>query len=351
MITATETPVRTDTPIAADAPTNGIPIIQVDHLTKKFDDFTAVNDISFEVREGEIFGFLGPNGAGKSTTIKVLCTLLQPTSGHIRVAGYDVQESSDIVRSMIGIVFQDNSLDSDLTAQENMEFHCMVYHIPRNERKERIHRLLELMELTEFKDRRVKTFSGGMRRRLEIARGLLHEPRLMVLDEPTVGLDPQTRNYIWQYVRDLRKVHHTAIFMTTHYMDEAENCDRIAIIDKGQIVALDTPAALKKMVGEDQIELNTRDNARVIQAISEHFKVPVSERDGMVVIQVPSAESFAPKLLAELPALTGGVTIENLHIRRPSLEDVFLKLTGRTIREEEGSKDQRKLSLRRLGRI
>ncbi len=341
----------TETPIAADAPTDGVPIIQVDHLTKKFDDFTAVNDISFEVREGEIFGFLGPNGAGKSTTIKVLCTLLQPTSGHIRVAGYDVQESSDIVRSMIGIVFQDNSLDSDLTAQENMEFHCMVYHIPRSERTERIKRLLDLMELTEFKDRRVKTFSGGMRRRLEIARGLLHEPRLMVLDEPTVGLDPQTRNYIWQYVRDLRKVHHTAIFMTTHYMDEAENCDRIAIIDKGKIVALDTPAALKKMVGEDQIELNTRDNARVVQAVSEHFKVPVSERDGMVVIQVPSAESFAPKLLAELPALTDGVTIENLHIRRPSLEDVFLKLTGRTIREEEGAKDQRKLGLRQRGRI
>ncbi|MBI1281002.1 MAG: ATP-binding cassette domain-containing protein [Anaerolineaceae bacterium] len=336
---------------SAEKLSESVPIIQVDHLTKKFEDFTAVNDISFEVREGEIFGFLGPNGAGKSTTIKTLCTLLQPTSGHIRVAGYDVEEAPDVVRSMIGIVFQDNSLDSDLTAQENMEFHCMVYHIPRAERKERIKRLLDLMELTEFKDRRVKTFSGGMRRRLEIARGLLHEPRLMVLDEPTVGLDPQTRNYIWQYVRDLRKIHHTAIFMTTHYMDEAENCDRIAIIDKGQIVALDTPAALKKMVGEDQIELNTRDNVRVIQAVSEHFQVPVSERDGMVVIQVPSAESFAPKLLAELPTLTGGVTIENLHIRRPSLEDVFLKLTGRTIREEEGAKDQRKLNLRRMGRI
>ncbi len=351
MITAIETPLQTDAPLAADVPSEGIPIIQVDHLTKKFEDFTAVNDISFEVREGEIFGFLGPNGAGKSTTIKVLCTLLQPTSGHIRVGGHDVEKESDTVRSMIGIVFQDNSLDSDLTAQENMEFHCMVYHIPRSERVERIKRLLDLMELTEFKDRRVKTFSGGMRRRLEIARGLLHEPRLMVLDEPTVGLDPQTRNYIWQYVRDLRKVHHTAIFMTTHYMDEAENCDRIAIIDKGRIVALDTPAALKKMVGDDQIELSTRDNARVMDAIREHYQMPVSEREGLVVIQVPSAEQFAPKLLAELPGLTDGVSIETIHIRRPSLEDVFLKLTGRTIREEEGAKDQRKLTLRRMGRI
>ena len=351
MIKASETPFQTDTPVTAEKPPESVPIIQVDHLTKKFDDFTAVNDISFEVREGEIFGFLGPNGAGKSTTIKVLCTLLQPTSGHIRVGGFDVEKESDTVRSMIGIVFQDNSLDSDLTAQENMEFHCMVYHIPRSERKERINRLLDLMELTEFKDRRVKTFSGGMRRRLEIARGLLHEPRLMVLDEPTVGLDPQTRNYIWQYVRDLRKVHHTAIFMTTHYMDEAENCDRIAIIDKGHIVALDTPANLKKMVGDDQIELTTRDNTRVMEVIREHYQMPVDERDGLVVIQVPSAEQFAPKLLAELPALTDGVTIESLHIRRPSLEDVFLKLTGRTIREEEGSKDQFKLNMRRLGRV
>lgn len=351
MLNTTEAPPHTDTPTQNETPPSGTPIIQVDHLTKKFEDFTAVNDISFEVREGEIFGFLGPNGAGKSTTIKTLCTLLQPTSGHIRVAGYDVEESPDVVRAMIGIVFQDNSLDSDLTAQENMDFHCMVYHIPRSERAERIRRLLDLMELTEFKDRRVKTFSGGMRRRLEIARGLLHEPRLMVLDEPTVGLDPQTRNYIWQYVRNLRKVHNTAIFMTTHYMDEAENCDRIAIIDKGQIVALDTPTNLKKMVGEDQIELTTRDNTRVAEVIRTNYQMPVSEREGQVVIQVPSAEQFAPKLLAELPALTNGVTIESLHIRRPSLEDVFLKLTGRTIREEEGAKDQRKLNLRRLGRI
>ena len=351
MTTMTEAPIRTDAVLATEKPATGVPIIQVDHLTKKFEDFTAVNDISFEVREGEIFGFLGPNGAGKSTTIKTLCTLLQPSGGHIRVGGFDVEDDPDTVRSMIGIVFQDNSLDSDLTAQENMEFHCMVYHIPRAERAGRIKRLLDLMELTEFKDRRVKTFSGGMRRRLEIARGLLHEPRLLVLDEPTVGLDPQTRNYIWQYVRDLRQVHHTAIFMTTHYMDEAENCDRIAIIDKGQIVALDTPAELKKMVGDDQIELTTRDNARVVQVIAETYQVPVEEREGHVVIQVPSAESFAPKLLAELPTLTDGVTIETLHIRRPTLEDVFLKLTGRTIREEEGAKDQRKLNLRRMGRI
>lgn len=347
MMTMTKTPPFTDVYVP---PANHV--IQIDGLVKRFGDFTAVNNINLEVGEGEIFGLLGPNGAGKSTTIKVLCTLLQPTAGQIKVAGYDVQTQSDAVRSNIGIVFQDNSLDSDLTAQENLEFHCMMYHIPRAERAERIASLIELMELTEFKDRRVKTYSGGMRRRLEIARGLLHEPRLLILDEPTVGLDPQTRNYIWQYVRNLRTVHHTAIFMTTHYMDEAENCDRIAIIDKGQIVALDTPAELKKQVGVDQIELSTRDNARAVEVIRSHFQVSaVDEREMKVVVQVPDADRFAPRLLAELPTLADGLVIETLHIRRPTLEDVFLKLTGRLIREEEGAKDQRRLNLRRLGRL
>lgn len=326
-------------------------VISVSDLTRRFGDFTAVNKISFDVQEGEIFGFLGPNGAGKSTTIKIMCTLLQPTSGLVEVAGHDVTAEPGSVRAVIGIVFQDNSLDSGLTAQENLDIHCMMYKIPRAERSQRIKDVLALMELTEHKDRIVKTYSGGMRRRLEIARGLLHEPRLLILDEPTVGLDPQTRNYIWQYVRELRKQHGTAIFMTTHYMDEAENCDRIAIIDHGVIVALDTPTGLKKMVGDDRVELVTSDNRRVAQAIEAAHHLTVTERDGALTFQVAQADRFVPRLLAELPNQVEGVVVESIQIRRPSLEDVFLKLTGHLIREEDGDKDERRLALMRRRRI
>jgi len=327
------------------------PLIEVKGLVKHFGDFAAVKGIDFRVEEGEIFGFLGPNGAGKSTTIKIMCTLLQPTGGQVKVAGYDVTVDPSEVRRAIGIVFQDNSLDSGLTALENLEFHCMVYKIPRGERKQRIEGVLELMELTEHRGRIVKTFSGGMRRRLEIARGLLHEPRLLVLDEPTVGLDPQTRNYIWQYVRELRQRHGTAIFMTTHYMDEAENCDRIAIIDHGEIVALDTPIGLKKLVGDDRVELTTHDNSRVAKAITDRYQITTKVQDGKVVFQVPEADRFVPQLLVELPTLTGGVVVDSMQVRPPSLEDVFLKLTGRLIREEDGNKDERRLSMARRGRL
>jgi ABC-2 type transport system ATP-binding protein len=327
------------------------PLVSVDHLTKKFGDFTAVNDISFRVEEGEIFGLLGPNGAGKSTTIKMICTLLKPTSGTITVAGSNVVAAPDQVRSSIGIVFQDTSLDSGLTAQENLEFHCMMYHIPRGERVERIARVLDMMDLTDFKDRIVKTYSGGMRRRLEIARGLLHEPHLLILDEPTVGLDPQTRSYIWSYVNQLREQHHTSIFMTTHYMDEAENCDRIAIIDKGVIVALDTPEGLKRMVGEDRIELATQQNQRLTDLLAREHEIQASLQDGKVIFEAHDADHFVPRLMTEISHLAEPILIESMHIRRPTLEDVFLKLTGRTIREEEGDKDQRRLSLRQRGRL
>jgi ABC-2 type transport system ATP-binding protein len=324
------------------------PIITVQQLSKQFGNFTAVHNISFEVAEGEIFGFLGPNGAGKSTTIKMLCTLLRPTSGQAFVAGYDVRTQSDAVRSSLGIVFQDNSLDSGLTAQENLDFHCMVYRVPRSERKSRIDWALDLMGITEHRHRIVKTFSGGMRRRLEIARGLLHRPRLLFLDEPTVGLDPQTRKLIWDYVRDLRQSHHTAIFMTTHYMDEAENCDRIAIIDHGEIIALNTPAALKRMIGTDQIELETNDNARMIQAIEALQVTDFQQHGQKITLQVHEAERFVPRLLGSLP---DGVVVETLQVRGPTLEDVFIELTGRRIREDEGAKDEARLNMRQRGRI
>lgn len=328
-----------------------IPVISVSHLTKRFKDFTAVNDISFEVNQGEIFGFLGPNGAGKSTTIKMICTILKPTSGSIRVAGADVITQASQVRASIGIVFQDNSLDSGLTGQENLDFHCMMYHIPRHERASRIRTVLDMVDLTEYKDRIVKTYSGGMRRRLEIARGLLHEPRLLILDEPTVGLDPQTRSYIWQYVNQLRLRHQTTIFMTTHYMEEAENCDRIAIIDRGVIVALDTPERLKKRIGGDQVELITGNNAQLIHILESRYNIKATEHEGKIIFETSDADHFVPRLMAELAVEPKPALIEMLHIRRPTLEDVFLKQTGRTIREEEGEKDQRRLAQRQRGRI
>ncbi len=322
-------------------------------MRKQFGTLTAVDNIEFKVNTGEIFGFLGPNGAGKSTTIKMLCTLLKPTAGLLRVAGYDLTTHPDEVRRQIGIIFQDPTLDSGLTALENLEFHCIMYHVPKPERAGRIKYVLDLMDLTAHQGRTVKTFSGGMRRRLEIARGLLHRPHILFLDEPTVGLDPQTRNYIWQYVRRLRELHQTTIFMTTHYMDEAENCDRIAIIDQGKIVALDTPVNLKKEVGADRVELTTNDNGQMVRLLAENFQVGATEREGRLVLEVDQADRFVPRLLSELPSLGGGrLRVETLQIRQPSLEDVFLKLTGRLIREEdEGSKDERRLNLRKRRRL
>ncbi len=232
-------------------------IIEVTDLVKKYGDLTAVKGISCEVELGEIFGFLGPNGAGKTTTISILCTLLSPTGGSAKLDGRDVSTQRDRVRESIGLVFQDPSLDDTLTAKENLEFHAYAYRVPREERDDRIQEVLEMVELLDRQNDRLETFSGGMKRRLEIARGLLHYPKVLFLDEPTIGLDPQTRNSIWEYIRELKKKHRITIFLTTHYMDEAENCDRIAIIDYGEIIALDTPEGLKSQVGGDVIKIST----------------------------------------------------------------------------------------------
>jgi ABC-2 type transport system ATP-binding protein len=230
-------------------------VIEVQHLCKRFGDVVAVDDLSFTVPAGEIFAFLGPNGAGKSTTIKILTTLLRPTSGVVRVNGHDVVAEPDKVRRSFGIVFQDPSLDIDLTAWENMEIHGVLYDVPRKERRERIEQLLTLVELWDRKDSRVLTFSGGMRRRLEIARGLLHHPKVLFLDEPTLGLDPQTRNQMWNYLRELNRAEATTVFFSTHYLDEAERiAARIAIIDHGRIVALGTAEQLKQQTGGASLE-------------------------------------------------------------------------------------------------
>jgi ABC-2 type transport system ATP-binding protein len=230
-------------------------IIEVTDLTKRFGGFTAVDGISFRVREGEIFGFLGPNGAGKTTTIKMLTTLLRPTAGSIRLNGHDAITEAHAVRRSFGIVFQDPSLDDELTANENMEFHGVLYKVPSDVRRSRIEELLRLLELWDRKDDQVKHFSGGMKRRLEIARGLLHHPHILFLDEPTLGLDPQTRDHIWSHIKDLNRNKGITVFFTTHYMDEADRvATRLAVIDKGVIVADGRPDAIKEQTGQDSLE-------------------------------------------------------------------------------------------------
>lgn len=230
-------------------------IIEVKNLTKKFNGFTAVNQVNFRVKKGELFALLGPNGAGKTTTIKMLTTLLKPTLGEISINGFNPQTNSHAVRNSFGIVFQDQSLDDELTCQENMDFHGVLYSIPRETRKKRVKELLEYVELWERRDNLVKTFSGGMKRRLEIARGLLHHPKIFFLDEPTLGLDPQTRNKIWEYIKKLNKKEQITIFFTTHYMEEASQIAKwVAIMDRSKIVCQGTPQYLMKITKTNSLE-------------------------------------------------------------------------------------------------
>ena len=317
----------------------------MENLTKRFGDFTAVDAISFDIKKGEIFGLLGPNGAGKTTTISMLSTLLEPTSGNAQVNGIDIQEDQDGVRKSIGIVFQDQSLDEELTAWENMDFHGRLYRIPKEIREERITDLLQLVELEERKESLVKTFSGGMRRRLEIARGLLHEPAVLFLDEPTLGLDPQTRNHLWTYIQTLNHTKGITIILTTHYMDEADRlCDRIAIIDRGTIIAMDTPEELKKRVGSDVVTVTSPDSERIAQEISAPWISGAEQHDGQVTIRLHDAEEH----ITELIRLFGdhGYAITSVSIHKPTLEDVFLHYTGKTIREDEaGAADRMRMMM------
>jgi ABC-2 type transport system ATP-binding protein len=318
------------------------PVISVHGLTKTFGKVEAVRGIDLEVRRGEIFGFLGPNGAGKTTTINILCTLLRATAGSAEVAGIDVRSEPAAVRARIGLVFQDPSLDLQLTARENLEFHAFIYDVPAASRKTRIAEVLEMVELTDRADSAVQTFSGGMRRRLEIARGILHTPDVLFLDEPTIGLDPQTRRHIWAYLSELPKRAGVTIFMTTHYMDEAEYCDRIAIIDHGQIQAVGTPDELKSMVGGDIVTITTADNAAAAAQIAVLAGTQPIADNGSLRVEVSDGAGFVPRLVRE-----AGVEVTSVAFHRPSLDDVFLKLTGRAIREEEaGSSDQ----MRMMGR-
>lgn len=304
-------------------------VIEVKNLTKKFDGITAVDGISFDVQKGEIFGFLGPNGAGKSTTIGILATLIEPTSGEALINNFNVMKDRNKVRKSIGLVFQDPSLDDRLTAEENLRFHARLYEITPADYKIRVEEVLDLVELKDRRNDLVRTFSGGMKRRLEIARGLIHYPAVLFLDEPTIGLDPQTRAHLWEYILRLKKEKEMTIFMTTHYMNEAEYCDRIAVIDRGKIVALDTPENLKKKIGGDIIRMKSAEKEKLEKEIKEKYNLAAKEgEDGFIQIEVENAETFMPRLFNELDC-----KIESIELRRPTLDDVFLSLTGRVIRE------------------
>ncbi len=310
-------------------------IITVQNLSKQFKSLAAVNDISFSVDEGEVFGFLGPNGAGKTTTINILCTLLSASAGSAAIAGHDCAKDPDQVRAAIGLIFQDTTLDSGLTAYENLKFHAYLYNLDRKLTERRIDEMLAVVELDGRKHDLIKNFSGGMKRRLEIARGLLHYPRVLFLDEPTIGLDPQTRNTIWDFINRLRKKEKITVFMTTHYMDEAENCDRIAIMDHGRIIALDTPAMLKETVHGDIVTLITSDNKRAIAEIEKAFGLRTWDENGGLCIEAERGDELIPKLIRTLTVQTTSVGL-----KKPTLNDVFLRLTGRTIRDDTIQNDR-----------
>jgi len=319
-------------------------IIKVENLVKKYGELAAVDDISFNVSPGEIFGFLGPNGAGKTTTINILCTLSKLTSGRAVINGFDVLRQQSQVRQSIGLVFQDPSLDERLSALQNLRFHAMVYNVPTIVRNQRIEQMLNMVELWDKRNSIVNTYSGGMKRRLELARGLLHHPKVLFLDEPTLGLDPQTRNHIWEYMLEMRRNEGTTIFLTTHYMDEAEKAERIAIIDHGKLVVMDTPKKLKRMVGKDIISVKTDDNDRAAEEIQSRYQTEARHDSDELTFEVSNGEKFLPTFIKEF-----STKIISIRLRRPTLEDVFLKLTGREIREEEVS-DVFKAMTRQHGR-
>jgi len=353
MLRPVDAPTQEAPRLDAFASANGAapaPAISVEGLVKRYGEVEAVRGIDFAVQAGETFGFLGPNGAGKSTTINMLCTLVQPSGGSAHVAGHDVVRERDDVRRNIGLVFQETTLDGYLTAEQNLSLHAELYGMPRATVAERLRQVMEMVGLWERRSSLVMTFSGGMKRRLEIARGLLHSPRVLFLDEPTVGLDPQTRSSIWSYIEELKRDEDITIFLTTHYMDEAEYCDRIAIMDRGTIVALDTPQALKASVAVDRVQIQTEDNEAAIAALRERFGIEATVAEGAVTFGVPAGAEFVPRLFDEWdPAHPA---IRSVNVSRPSLDDVFMSYTGTTIRdaEESGQSDMHRNMARMMSR-
>ena len=301
-----------------------MPAIVTENLVKRFGDFTAVDGLTIEIRPGELFAFLGPNGAGKTTTIHMLCTLLRPTAGSARVAGHDCVKEAWAVRRAIGLVFQESTLDKDLTAYENLWFACYLQNLTSRVATERIAEILRLFELTDRKDHMTKHLSGGLRRRLDIARGVLHRPRILFLDEPTIGLDPQARRQIWQFLDTLRRQEETTLFVTTHYLEEAETCDRVGIIDHGRLIALDTPEELKQVFKGDVVQIRSDRLNELARAIREQFQLSPQVTDRGLLLEVTDGEAFLPQLIRSF-----GDQIAGINIQRPSLNEVFLHLTGR----------------------
>jgi ABC-2 type transport system ATP-binding protein len=310
-------------------------IINTENLTKKFNGFTAVDSISFKVNKGEIFGFLGPNGAGKTTTIKMLTTLLNPTNGTAEVAGFKVNKNKDDVRKNIGIVFQEPALDTELTGRENLDFHARMYGLGKEKRKNRIDEVLKLVDLEDKQNNLVKFYSGGMKRRLEIARGLMHYPTVLFLDEPTLGLDSQTRQAIWAYIKKMNKEEQTTIFLTTHYMDEADSlCDRIGIIDHGKILVIDSTENLKNSIGNDVIVLSSSDNSKILNRLEKESWIKNTKMyDSYLTLGVKRGEEKIPLIIEIAQSLNE--KIKAISVRKPTLDDVFLSYTGRKIRDNE----------------
>jgi len=322
--------------------------IEIKNLTKNFNGLKAVDDISFDVKEGEIFGLLGPNGAGKTTAIKMLATLLTPTKGEARVWGYDILRQKNEVRNSIGIVFQEPALDNRLTGFENLDFHARLYGLTSEVRKKRIEEVLDLVELKDKANTLVIKYSGGMQRRLEIARGLMHYPKVLFLDEPTLGLDPQTRRRIWDYILKLNQKEKITIILTTHYMEEADYlCQRIGIIDFGKIVALDTPQNLKNILGGDVISIEAFPPEKAFEILKTFSWIKkINQYNGIINLNVERGENKIP-LLMKIDQKEAGFEIKSVNLRKPILEDVFLYFTGKTIRENEASQTEKnKMTMR-----
>jgi ABC-2 type transport system ATP-binding protein len=313
------------------------PAIVVDHIVKKYGQFTAVDDISFNVKEGEIFGLLGPNGAGKSTLIRMMTTLIPITAGKALIGGHDVSKEADAARRMIGVIPQALTSDLDLTVDENLNIYAKLYDVPAKERKKSIDELLELVDLTKWRGAATKTLSGGMRRRLEIARGLVHHPRIFFLDEPTTGLDPVSRVAVWEMLGNIKSQRQLTILITTHYMDEADRlCDRIAIVDHGKLVALDTPMALKSSVPgstviEAQFESAPADWEQRLQALDDVTSV---QREGAGMFRVLTGNGSRTTTQLVETAVASGVAVKTLSVQNTTLDDVFVHYTGRQLRDE-----------------
>ena len=322
--------------------------ISIRDMSKKFNGFTAVESISLEVEEGELFGLLGPNGAGKTTTLNLLSTLLKPTSGSAKIAGFSITDNKDDVRKNIGIVFQDPALDSELTGKENLEFHAMMYGMEKEDRNKRINEVLELVELSDKADVITSKYSGGMRRRLEIARGLMHKPKVLFLDEPTLGLDAQTRRRIWEYIKRLNRESGITIILTTHYMEEADYlCDRVAIIDHGKIVAMNSPKNLKSTLGGDVISLEIGPKSEEFMKELKKLKWirKMKRHDGTLSLTMEEGEKRIPELVKLSEKRK--IEIKSVSFRKPSLEDVFIHFTGRSIREDSDHGEFAKEMMRR----